>query len=147
MEEDPLSAHVFGALLKSASSVRSEVYKKLMARDLTLRQFTAMEVLYREGPVSLGELAGEIALSTETAGKVVAGLEKRNLVARRRDERNKKVVALTTEGGTSHQYLVPGASSTCRTGHGQAEPGRTGETDPSVQPAFPGGGRSVPPQS
>jgi DNA-binding MarR family transcriptional regulator len=107
MEEDPLSAHVVGALLKSASSVRNEVYKKLQARDLTLRQFTAMEVLYRVGPVSLGELAGEIALSTETAGKVVSGLEKRNLVARRRDERNKNVVALTTEGGRLINTLYP----------------------------------------
>jgi MarR family transcriptional regulator, 2-MHQ and catechol-resistance regulon repressor len=107
MVEDPLCIYVFSALLKSASMAGSRVYKKLPAGDLTPRQFAVLEVLCREGPISINELAGEIALSAEAAGKVIAALEKRNLVARRRDDRNKSMIALTTEGGRLINALFP----------------------------------------
>jgi MarR family transcriptional regulator, 2-MHQ and catechol-resistance regulon repressor len=107
MDKDSIGIQVFSALRKSANTIRSEVYKKLLARDLTLRQFMVLEALCREGPVSIGELAGEISASRETAGKVVTDLEKRNLVARRRDDQDHYVVALTTQGGKLINTLFP----------------------------------------
>lgn len=108
MVEDPLSIYVFSALLKSASLAGSKVYRQVSAGGLTPRQFTVLEVLRGKGPVSIDELAGEMALSAEAVGKVIAALEKRNLVARRRGDRSRSmVVALTTEGGGLINALFP----------------------------------------
>jgi len=106
MEENSISTQVFSALRKSAATMRSEVYNKLLGRDLTLRQFTVLEALYREGPVSVGKLAWELAATGEAAGRVVAGLEKRKLVARRRGDQGHSMVVLTTEGGKVINTLV-----------------------------------------
>lgn len=99
MQENSISSQAFSALRKSASAMRSEVYKKLLGGDLTPRQFTVLEELCREGPVSIGRLACELAVTVETVGRVVSGLEKRRLVARQRDDRGHSLVVLTTEGG------------------------------------------------
>lgn len=107
MEEDPISVQAFAALRRSACTIRSEVYKRLLARDLTLRQFMVLETLSREGPLSVGELAVETASSVEAAGRSIQRLEKRRLVARRRGSQDNYVVALTTEGGELINTLYP----------------------------------------
>lgn len=107
MEEEPISVQAFDALRRSACTIRSEVYKKLLARDLTLRQFTVLETLYREGPLSIAELAVETAVTKEAADRVIQRLEKRGLVALRRGGQDDYLVALTTEGGELINTLYP----------------------------------------
>lgn len=107
MEEDPISVQAFAALRRSACTIRSEVYKKLLARDLTLRQFTVLERLFRKGPLSVGELGVETGLSVAAADRVIQRLEERRLVARRKSAQDHYVVALTTDGGELINALYP----------------------------------------
>jgi len=107
MEENLISIQAFSALRKSACALRYEVYGKISAGDLTVRQFAVLEALHRTDPATVSELAGEIALSAATVGRLVAGLEKRNLVVRKRDEEERNVVALTTAGGELINTLFP----------------------------------------
>ncbi|MFA7455464.1 MAG: MarR family transcriptional regulator [Desulfobulbaceae bacterium] len=107
MEENSISVQAFSALRKSACALRYEVYGKISAGELTVRQFAVLEGLHRTGPATVGELAGEIALSAATVGRLVAGLEKRNLVVRKRDAEGRSVVALTTAGGEFINTLFP----------------------------------------
>ncbi|MGQ0824518.1 MAG: MarR family winged helix-turn-helix transcriptional regulator [Actinomycetota bacterium] len=61
---------------------------------------SALAVVEREGPISLGDLAAREQLSPPTITKVVAALEERGLLERTRDDRDRRVsrVRITAKG-------------------------------------------------
>ena len=69
--------------------------------DLTLSQYHQLEpLLAAEGPLGVGELACAAGVSAPTATRMLAGLERDELVERRGCTRDRRVVriALTDEG-------------------------------------------------
>ncbi|MGD9694577.1 MAG: MarR family transcriptional regulator [Thermoleophilia bacterium] len=82
----------------------------VIAREhLSLSQGKALFVLWREGAaLSIGALAEAVGLSGAAAVRMVDGLEASGLVARRGDDRDRRVrlVALTDEGEAAVRRIV-----------------------------------------
>jgi len=63
---------------------------EIAASGLTVPQINALEALTREDGLSLKELSGRMALSHSTVSDIVDRLERRGLVGRRPDERDRR---------------------------------------------------------
>ena len=81
---------------------RTELYARTLAQatDLSVSQLKVMQLLAGPGPSTPGDLVRQTALSNASMTTLVDRLESRGLVARRRDENDRRrvVLALTTEG-------------------------------------------------
>jgi DNA-binding MarR family transcriptional regulator len=99
MVEDAETANT--ELMREAEEVMStvRVLYRLLCRSfdpeiarsgLTVPQVNALEVLTREDGLSLKELSGRMALSHSTVSGIVDRLERRGLVGRRPDERDRR---------------------------------------------------------
>jgi len=67
---------------------------------VTMPQCLALELLHQEGPQTVRGLADGLGLETSSATRLVDGLARDGLVARRRDEEDRRRVFLSlTEGG------------------------------------------------
>jgi MarR family 2-MHQ and catechol resistance regulon transcriptional repressor len=68
--------------------------------DLTLSQFGVLEALYHLGDLTVGEVKEKILSSDGTIPVVVRNLEKRGLIVRKKDPRDKRksILSLTEEG-------------------------------------------------
>lgn len=88
------------ALVTAARNVVSIYRPILEPLGLTHPQYLVMLALWERAPLSLGELAGELALEPATASPLVKRLEEQGLVRRERrsgDERRLDIT-LTDEG-------------------------------------------------
>jgi MarR family 2-MHQ and catechol resistance regulon transcriptional repressor len=90
----------FIKLMRAAESVASRVHQQLPAYNLTISQFGVLEALYHLGPMSQRLLAQKILKSSGNMTMVIDNLEKRNLVVRGRDEKDRRsfTIQLTPEG-------------------------------------------------
>ena len=72
----------------------------LLPKEITLSQFGVLETLLHRGPLCQTELAGKLLKSGGNTTLVIDNLEKRDLVRRRRDPSDRRVVMveLTDEG-------------------------------------------------
>jgi MarR family transcriptional regulator, organic hydroperoxide resistance regulator len=72
----------------------------LRAFGVTGPQLWALKAIYREGPLSMGELSGKMYLHVSTVSGIVDRLEKKSFVERERDRADRRVVTirLTREG-------------------------------------------------
>ncbi len=105
-------------LLACAHSIIEGVPRlsRLMRKDLRIHsagmftepQFRVMAQLYREGQQCLSDLAEYLGVSLPTMSKLVQGLESRGLVARTRDERDRRriVLGLTDVGVSEYESLL-----------------------------------------
>ncbi|MGI6178133.1 MAG: MarR family winged helix-turn-helix transcriptional regulator [Eubacterium sp.] len=68
--------------------------------ELTLSQFGVLEALYHLGDLTVGEVKEKILSSDGTIPVVVNNLEKRGLLVRKKDERDKRksILSLTEKG-------------------------------------------------
>ena len=73
--------------------------------DATPSQLSALATLYRDGPMTLGELAGAERVKPPSMTRVVAALEERGLVKREHSKEDARVVRvdITDEGRRSHE--------------------------------------------
>lgn len=60
--------------------------------DMTIPQFTALQILIHNGTLTIGELSRKMALACSTITDLIDRMEKTELVVRRRDEKDKRVV-------------------------------------------------------
>jgi len=90
----------FIKLMRAAESVATRVHQQLPAHNLTISQFGVLEALYHLGPMCQRQLAQKILKSSGNMTMVIDNLEKRNLVVRIRDERDRRAftIQLTPEG-------------------------------------------------
>lgn len=74
-------------------------------QDATPSQLTALATLYRDGPMTLGELAAAERVKPPSMTRVVAALEERGLVKREPSAEDGRVVDVhvTHEGRRSHE--------------------------------------------
>lgn len=96
-------------LVRSAESVTARLNPPLAAAGLTLSQFGVLEALLHLGPLRHNELAGKLLKSGGNITMVVNNLERRRLVVRRRDRRDRRVIAvhLTPKGRRMVRRLFP----------------------------------------
>ncbi len=62
--------------------------------SITVPQFTALQILINQGNMTIGELSQNMALACSTITDLIDRMEKSELVARQRDENDKRVVRI-----------------------------------------------------
>lgn len=95
-------------LLRAAESVAARTHDDLPP-GLTLTQFAILETLLHRGPLCQRALAGKLLKSAGNVTLVVANLEKRRLIVRQREDRDRRYlsVALTAKGRRLISELFP----------------------------------------
>lgn len=97
-EERALGAYV--KLVRAANTAMAYARVGLEDAGLTLGQFAVMEALYHVGPLCLGDLAKRVLTSGGNLTMVVDNLEKRGLVRRKQQGRDKRfILASITPAG------------------------------------------------
>lgn len=102
------SRHSFTRL---ARFINQLMRAQLFCGPVTVQQCYTLEALI-EGPKSMSTLAAEVALHQSTLTRIVAKLEKQNLLTRRRKENNQRTVEVQiTEAGKQMHALLEAQSS------------------------------------
>ena len=87
-------------LQRSAESSSARATRHLISAGLTFSQYGVLDILYHLGPLPLGQIAEKILKSEGNMTTVVDNLERRELVRRERNEKDRRVVTLSlTEAG------------------------------------------------
>lgn len=108
-KKDSLALLSFSALVRSANIISNEVHKNLGANNLTVSQFGILEALYKLGPMYQRDLAAQILKTTGNITTVIDNLEKRELVQRIREMKDRRYfqVVLTPEGAKLIKRIYP----------------------------------------
>ncbi len=99
----------FIKLMRAAESVAARVHQQLPVHNLTISQFGVLEALYHLGPMCQRQLAQKILKSSGNMTMVIDNLEKRNLVVRMRDVKDRRffTIQLTPEGDRLIAKIFP----------------------------------------
>lgn len=62
--------------------------------NITVPQFSALQILINQGNMTIGELSQKMALACSTITDLIDRMEKAELVVRRKDEKDKRVVRI-----------------------------------------------------
>ncbi len=97
-QRDALSVYV--KLMRATNQATSKIHGHLRDDNLTISQFAVLEALYHLGPLSQSELGEKILKSNANLTTVVDSLEKKTLVVRKREEKDRRrvTVYLTKSG-------------------------------------------------
>ncbi len=87
--------------LYAATNAVTRAYRPLLAAlDLTYPQYLVMMVLWQDGAATVGRIADRLRLGSNAVTPLVDQLEASGLIARRRDETDRRLVFVTpTEAG------------------------------------------------
>jgi len=96
-------------LMRAAASVSERANHHLGDYDLTTSQFGVLEALYHLGTLSQVELARKLLLSTANITTVLQNLEKRDLITRKRNPNDQRVVrvSLNRTGRILIEQILP----------------------------------------
>ncbi|MBC8589535.1 MarR family winged helix-turn-helix transcriptional regulator [Wansuia hejianensis] len=72
--------------------IRLEGRQIINQLNITIPQFTALQILIHNGNLTIGELSQKMSLACSTITDLIDRMEKSQLVARRKDEKDKRVV-------------------------------------------------------
>lgn len=97
-------------LTRATNSLLARLARRATHPDLTESQFGTLEALYHLGPMSQTEICAKLLKSGGNTTLVVDNLERHGLVARHRDESDRRVimVALTPKGDHLISTIFPG---------------------------------------
>lgn len=94
------SINAYIKLQRSAESSSARATRHLTSAGLTFSQYGVLDILFHLGPLPLGQIAEKILKSEGNMTTVVDNLERRGLVRRERNERDRRVITLSlTEAG------------------------------------------------
>jgi MarR family 2-MHQ and catechol resistance regulon transcriptional repressor len=96
-------------LIRAADTLSSSININLSNAGLTESQFNVLDALYHLGPLTQKQLGKKLLKSGGNITMVIDNLEKRNLVKRRRGERDRRVffVDLTLQGKRQVENILP----------------------------------------
>lgn len=99
-KEEIWALNAFIKLVRAAQSLSGRVEAHFSELGLTVSQFGALEALFHLGPLNQKNLAAKILKSTGNITMVIDNLEKRGLVKRTRDEKDRRhySVGITPKG-------------------------------------------------
>ena len=109
---DPKSVLALDTFIKfnrAANAFESRLFQDAVIEDLSPSQFGVLETLYHLGPLCQGELSGKQLKSTGNMTLVLDNLEKRGLVRRVRETKDRRMVKifLTHDGEVKIQRVFP----------------------------------------
>jgi len=98
--DEVLALHSFVTLVRASESVMARVSEGAARFGLTHSQFGVLEALWHLGPMSQRRLATKLLQSGGNVSVVAGNLEKRGLIARRREPSDNRVmkVSLSAQG-------------------------------------------------
>lgn len=98
-----------GYLLRRAQQLHVATWARIVSTDISTVQYSILVVLDREGELSQRELCEQVDLDRSTIADLVARMERRGLVTRRRDPADArcKAVGLTDHGRAERLRLRP----------------------------------------
>lgn len=98
-----------GYLLRRAQQVHVATWARLASADTTSVQYAILAVLERRGEVSQRELGDDVDLDRSTIADLVARMQRRGLIARRRSaaDARRNTVTLTDAGRAELHRLRP----------------------------------------
>lgn len=107
VHEDP-QRHL-GYLIRRAQQLHVATWARLASPDTTSVQYSILAVLDSAGEASQRELCDEVDLDRSTVADLLMRMERRGLVARDRDSRDRRrnAVSLTDAGREELVRLVP----------------------------------------
>lgn len=73
-------------------NIRIEGRKIIGELDITVPQFTALQTLIHNGSMTIGQLSQKMALACSTITDLIDRMEKSELVIRKKDENDKRIV-------------------------------------------------------
>jgi len=108
-EDQGLALGAYVKLMRAASCVTARMHKHLAEEKLTMSQFGVLEALLHLGSMSQQDLGRKILKSSGNITMVIDNLEKRRLVSRETDPRDRRRtrINLTTEGNTIIREVFP----------------------------------------
>jgi MarR family transcriptional regulator, 2-MHQ and catechol-resistance regulon repressor len=97
---EAIALDTFVKFMRAADSVSARVHQHLEAVNLTISQFGVLEALLHLGSMCQKDLAKKILKSGGNLTLVIDNLEKRQLVRRERDSRDRRIILVhLTEAG------------------------------------------------
>jgi DNA-binding MarR family transcriptional regulator len=111
--EGPEPQRYTGYLIRRAQQRHVAAWARLVSTETTSVQFAVLAVLDRLGESSQQQLCQAVDLDRSTIADLVARMERRGLLTRRRaaDDRRRNVTALTPEGRAELDRLRPGVEA------------------------------------
>jgi MarR family 2-MHQ and catechol resistance regulon transcriptional repressor len=108
-KEEKRALNAFIKLIRASQSVSGRVEAHLSELGLTVSQFGVLEALFHLGPLNQKNLAAKILKSTGNITMVIDNLEKRGLVKRTRDEKDRRhySVGITNQGAGMMTSFFP----------------------------------------
>jgi MarR family transcriptional regulator, 2-MHQ and catechol-resistance regulon repressor len=109
-KKETRALNAFIKLVRAAAAVSSRVEGRFSDLGLSVSQFGVLEALHHLGPLYQKDLARKILKSTGNITMVVDNLERRGLVERTRDERDRRhfFVRITETGSDIIRSFFPG---------------------------------------
>lgn len=106
-EIDALDGYI--KLIRSAESLNAKINLELSEFDLTESQFGVLDALFHLGPMKHKEIGIKILKSGGNITMVINNLERRELVQRKRGEKDKRqfIIHLTSKGKNKIQEVLP----------------------------------------
>lgn len=108
-EKEVTALNTYIKVMRAAESVTSRLNPLVAAAGLTMSQLGALEALYHLGPLCQCDLAKKLLRSSGNITMVIDNLEKRGLVKRRREEKDRRFVTvhLTEKGRRLISEIFP----------------------------------------
>jgi MarR family transcriptional regulator, organic hydroperoxide resistance regulator len=98
-------------LYRASEKLQLRLHARLRALRMSSSQWRVISVLKAYGALSIGEIVEATLMEQPTISRVVARLEKNDLVARRPSTRDSRMtlISLTTAGAEMFKQIVPAA--------------------------------------
>lgn len=109
MADEPEPQRHVGHLLRRAQQRHLATWTRLVSNEITSVQYTILVVLDRRCEASQRELCDDVDLDRSTVADLMARMERRGLIERRRDPRDarRNTVRLTEHGLAERRRLSP----------------------------------------
>lgn len=107
--EEVLALNTYIKLQRATNSLEARLAHRRTMGDITATQFGVLETLYHLGPLCQGEISAKLLKSGGNITLVVDNLEKRGLVQRERETRDRRMilVSLTPAGRDLISQIFP----------------------------------------
>lgn len=86
--------HIEKYLRRIDFTIRKKGREILNDFSMTIPQFTALQILINNGDMTIGELSQKMFLTNSTITDLIDRMEKSELVVRKKDEKDKRVVRI-----------------------------------------------------
>ena len=108
-EKEMRALNTYIKLMRAAESLTARTHTHLSSSGLTISQFGVLEALHHIGPMSQKDIGQKILRSSGNITMVIDNLEKRKLVRRERDKRDRRsfIVHLTDAGKKLIRKIFP----------------------------------------